>query len=213
MWSAEFWPHTTVPERNEKGPSWLTLLGHSKDSLWSLDLFRTESILLRSHWVLVVMDQFTRRIIGFGVQAIAVDGPGLCRMFNQAISGHGLPAMLSTDHDPLFQFHRWQANQRILDVEMVQTVTQVPWSHPFIERLIGTIRREYLDRLFFWTADDLERKLKSFKDYYNAARVHQGLSGDTPDEKAGAPSPQAANLENCRWQSHCRGLFDLPVTA
>jgi hypothetical protein len=56
------------------------------------------------------MDQFTRRIIGFGVQAIAVDGPGLCRMFNQAISGHALPSRLSTDHDPLFQFHRWQAN-------------------------------------------------------------------------------------------------------
>jgi hypothetical protein len=75
------------PERRENGPSWLTLLGHTKDSLWSLDLFRTESILLRSHWVLVVMDQFTRRIVGFGVQAAALDGPGLCRMFNQAISG------------------------------------------------------------------------------------------------------------------------------
>jgi transposase InsO family protein len=153
------------PDRKENGPSWLTLLGHTKDSLWSLDLFRTESILLRSHWVLVVMDQFTRRIIGFGVQAIAVDGPGLCRMFNQAISGHALPSRLSTDHDPLFQFHRWQANLRILDVERVQTVPYVPWSHPFIERLIGTLRREYLDRLFFWTADDLERKLESLKKY------------------------------------------------
>jgi len=80
------------PERGQKGPSWLTLLGHAKDSLWSLDLFRTESILLRSHWVLVVMDQFTRRIIGFGVQDVAVDGPALCRMFNHAIAGQVLPA-------------------------------------------------------------------------------------------------------------------------
>ena len=39
-----------------------------------MDLFRTESILLKSHWILVIMDQFTRRIIGFGVQAVAVDG-------------------------------------------------------------------------------------------------------------------------------------------
>jgi hypothetical protein len=62
------------------------------------------------------MNQFTRRIIGFGVQAIAVDGPGLCRMFNQAISGHALPSRLSTDQDPLFQFHRWQANLRILEI-------------------------------------------------------------------------------------------------
>jgi transposase InsO family protein len=201
------------PDRKENGPSWLTLLGHTKDSLWTMDLFRTESILLRSHWVLVVRDQFTRRIIGFGVQAIAVDGPGLCRMFHQAISGQALPTRLSTDHDPLFQFHRWQANLRILDVERVQTVPQVPWSHPFIERLIATLRGEYLDRLFFWTAGDLERKLKLFKNYYNADRVHQGLSGDTPGEKAGGPTPQAAGLENYRWQSHCHGLFELPIAA
>jgi putative transposase len=201
------------PERRDIGPSWLTLLGHTKDSLWSLDLFRTESILLRSHWILVVMDQFTRQIIGFGVQAAAVDGPALCRMFNQAISGQAPPTRLSNDHDPLFHFYRWQANLRILDVETVQTVPQVPWSHPFIERLIGTIRREYLDRLFFWTADDLERKLELFKHYYNAARVHQGLSGDTPWEKAGGPTPQPASLENYRWQSHCHGLFELPIAA
>jgi len=42
------------PERRECGPCWLTFLGHAKDSLWSLDLFRTESILLKTHWVLVV---------------------------------------------------------------------------------------------------------------------------------------------------------------
>jgi transposase InsO family protein len=150
------------------------------------------------------MDQFIRRIVGFGVQAAEVDGPALCLMFNQAISGQGLPTRLSTDHDPLFRFHRWQANQ---------SVPQVPWSHPFIERLIGTIRREYLDRLFFWTADDLERKLELFKNYYNAARVHQGLSGDTPGEKAGGPTPEAAGLENYRWQSHCHGLFELPMPA
>ena len=114
------------PNPNENGPSWLTFLGHSKDSLWSLDLFRTESILLRSHWVLVVMDQFTRRIIGFGVQAFAVDGLGLCHIFKQAIAGQALPKRLSTDHDPLFKFHRWQANLRILEVETVHSVPQVP---------------------------------------------------------------------------------------
>jgi putative transposase len=47
------------PEPDLAGPSWLTALGHAKDSLWSLDLFRCESVVLRSHWVLVVMDQCT----------------------------------------------------------------------------------------------------------------------------------------------------------
>ncbi len=65
------------PEQGTTGPSWLTTLGHTKDSLWSLDLFRCESILLKSHWVLVVMDQFTRRIIGFGIHQGDIDGPVL----------------------------------------------------------------------------------------------------------------------------------------
>ena len=104
------------------GPSWLTFLGHSKDSLWSIDLFRSESILLRSHWVLIVMDQFTRRIVGFGVHAGDVDGPTLCRLFNQIIAGSTLPRRISTDHHPLFEFHRWQANLRILDIDEVKTV-------------------------------------------------------------------------------------------
>ena len=48
-----------------------------------------------------VMDQFTRRIIGFGVHNGMVDGVALCRMFHRAIRGHSLPKYLSSDHDPL----------------------------------------------------------------------------------------------------------------
>jgi putative transposase len=73
------------PTSDPDGLSWLTFLGHAKDSLWSLDLFRCESLVLKTHWVMVVMDQFTRRIIGFAVQPGAVDGPALCRMFNPPV--------------------------------------------------------------------------------------------------------------------------------
>jgi len=201
------------PDRRESGPSWLTFLGHAKDSLWSLDMFRTESNLLKAHWVLVVMDQFSRRIIGFGVQAVAVDGVALCRMFNQAISGQGLPVRLSLDHDPLFQFQRWQANLGILDIEAVQSVPLVPWSHPFVERLIRSIRAEYLDQLFYWNAADLEQKLAEYRSYFNESRVHQGLGGDTPAEKAGESAPSLADLVDYRWQSHCHGLVQLPIAA
>ena len=79
------------PESDAGGPSWLTFLGHMKDSLWSCDLFRCESATLRTHWVLVVMDQFTRRIVGFGVQGGIVDGAALCRMFQRAIRGQTTP--------------------------------------------------------------------------------------------------------------------------
>jgi putative transposase len=56
--------HYRPGDSGSGGPSWLTFIAQSKDSLWSVDLFRCESILLRSFWVMVVMDVFTRRIIG-----------------------------------------------------------------------------------------------------------------------------------------------------
>ena len=79
------------------GPSWLSFIGHTTDSLWSVDLFRCESIVLRSNWVLVVMDQCTRRLVGVGVHRGPVNGADLCRMFNAAMQGRGAPRHLSTD--------------------------------------------------------------------------------------------------------------------
>jgi hypothetical protein len=105
------------PETGCGGPSWLSFIGHAKDSLWSLDLFRCESAILRTCWVLVVMDQFTRRIVGFAVHRGVVDGLALCRMFHRVIHTQTPPKYLSSDHDPLYQFHQWQANLRVLECE------------------------------------------------------------------------------------------------
>ena len=193
------------PGSDDNGPSWLTFLGHTKDSLWSTDLFRCESILLKSHWVLLIMDHFTRRIIGFGV---LLGVPPFC--FNPF---PGIPHYLSSDNDPLFLYHRWQANLRILDVKEIKSIPYVPLSHPFVERLIGTIRREYLDHVRFWNASDLERKLENFRQYYNAYRVHTSLDGNTPSETSGETSMRRAALNQFRWKSHCHKLYQLPIAA
>ena len=159
------------------------------------------------------MDQWCRRIVGFGVHTGSVDGPAACRMFNQVISGKKPPGFLSTDHDPLFKFHRWQANLRIMGIEEIKTVPLTPCSHPYVERLIGTIRREFLDHVLFWNAADLERKLRAFMDYYNAHRVHASLDG-MPPEKFGNPGfSRVVTLTDFRWNTHCRGLFHLPAPA
>ncbi len=202
------------PAPGSSGPSWLSFLGHTKDSLWSVDFFRCESARLKSHWVMVVMDQCTRRIIGFAVQAGTLDGTAACRMFNEVIASSGyLPKNLSSDNDPLFRYHRWRANLRILDVAEIKTVPYVPLSHPFVERLIGTVRRESLDQIPFWSARDLENKLKAFQHYYNAGRVHFALNGQPPDINDASDRIGVANLNQYRWKIYCRSLFQLPVTA
>ena len=193
------------------GPSWLSLLGQTKESLWSMDLFRCESISLKTHWVLVVMDQYTRRIVGFAVHAGDIDGPTLCCMFNQIMSGQISPTRLSTDNDPLFLYKQWQANLRICEIEEIKSVPFTPQSHPFVERLIGTIRREFLDHTLFWNRRDLQQKLDAFKDYYNSCRVHAGINGKTPAEMNGESKFGDLDIHNYGWRSHCSGLFQTPI--
>ena len=196
------------PDPAMHGPSWLTTLGHAKDSLWSVDLFRAESITLRTHWIMVVMDHYTRRIVGFAVHAGHVEGPAVCRMFNEATSEEGWPQRISSDNDPLFQYHRWKANLRVLDIEEIKSLPHVPMSHPFVERLIGSVRRELLDHTLFWTSTDLKNKLRNYQIYYNEHRCHSSRAGDTPVE---SDTCNTVDIRRYRWEKHCRGLIRLPV--
>jgi hypothetical protein len=93
-----------------------------------------------------------------------------------------------------------------------QDCPYVPLSHPFVERLIGTLRREYLDRTLFWTTVDLDAKLTEFQHYYNGHRTHAGLEGGLPEPGAdGSASP--IGFDSYRWRRHCRGLYQTPIAA
>jgi len=102
------------------------------------------------------------------------------------------------------------ANLRILDISEIKTVPYAPLSHPFVERLIGTIRPECLDHLLFWTATDLELKLMAFNEFYNNYRTHSALTGQTPIE---APDSKNIDVGSYRWREHCRGLYETPTAA
>jgi transposase InsO family protein len=110
-----------------------------------------------------------------------------------------------------YRFHQWQANLRILDVEAIKTVPYVPLSHPFVERRIGTIRRECLDRTLFWTAADLELKLFEFQRYFNRHRTHSGLGGLTPEPCTG-DNRARASVSNSRWRPPVV-LYQTPIGA
>jgi len=128
-------------------------------------------------------------------------------MFNQAVAGQPRPKHLSTDNDPLFRFHRWLANPRVLEIDEIKSIPYVPVSHPFIERLIGTVHREYLDRVFSWNSVDLTRKLKAFQDYFNEFRVHRSLDGTPPAQRAGASPPKPAMLHPTAGGSIAKDYF------
>jgi hypothetical protein len=106
-----------------------------------------------------------------------------------------------------------RANLRILIISGIKTLPCVPLSHPFVERLIGTVRRECLDKTLFWNERDLERKLTDFKDYYNRYRSHDSLDGVTPLIRGELVERKTINLSHYCWRSHCRGLYQMLTAA
>ena len=195
------------------GPSWLSFVGSQVDSLWSCDLFRVESIRLTTYWVLVVMDQHSRQIIGFAVNRGNVCGETLCAMFNQILGSKKPPKRLSHDNDPLFRFHRWKSNMSILEIDELWSVPFTPISHPYVERLIGVTRQEFLDHILFWGKADLERKLDRFREYFCESRVHSGIGGQRPSNLYRTTVPKKVPPRQLRWKSYCNGLFKMPEAA
>ena len=143
---------------------------------------------------------FTRRLVSFAFEGAPIDGVTVCRRFQHAFTDPPLPRNVSTDHDPLFRFHRCLANLRVLEIDEIKSVPYTPVSHPFVETLIGTLRREFLDRVFFWNALDLGRQLGNFRD-----------GATTPAKRAGASLRTSADLDHVVWQRHCHGLFHIPI--
>ena len=86
----------------------------------------------------------------------------------------------------------------------------VPMSHPFVERLIGSVRRELIDQTLFWTATDLENKLRNYRRYYNEHRRHSSQDGATPAETG---EKNIVDTNRYQWKKLCRGLFELPIAA
>ena len=83
---------------------------------------------------------------------------------NDGIYGHGVWAFLSS-----------------CGIEEIRTAYRSPWQNPYVERFIGTLRRELLDHVIVFSENHLKRLLKEYiQEYYHLARPHQGLDGDTP---------------------------------
>ena len=89
-------------------------------------------------------------------------------MFNRAIEGQFLPKNLSSDNDPLFRFGRWRANLRVLEVDEIKAVPSVPWSHPFVERLMAQLG-ESTGSGPFLERDRLDAKAREIEDVLRRA--------------------------------------------
>ena len=81
----------------------------------------------------------------------------------------------------------------------VRSIPFTPISHPYVKRVIGTIKPERLDQAIFWNEVDLQNKLDDFTDYYNNHRVHASLNGEVPANFGEDRLQPAASLGKFNW--------------
>jgi hypothetical protein len=151
--------------------------------------------------VLVVTGLFPRPMMGFGIQIYEVNGLVFNGMFNGIIAVVDESRCISTDRDPVSEFHRSRANLRILDMEEITTVPQGLTSHSFVERLIGNIRQDLRNHLLPWKKCIVKRKLAEV--ILNFRRFHVGLDGKTSAVVAGDELVRRGALDLVRCVHHC----------
>ena len=94
------------------------------------------------------------------------------------------PRHLLRDNDGIFGYGV-RAFLKSCGIQEVRTAYESPWQNPYIERMIGTLRRELLSHVIVLNQQRLERLLRHYlEQYYHTARPHQGLGGETPVQEA-----------------------------
>jgi transposase InsO family protein len=82
-----------------------------------------------------------------------------------------------------------------MGAEEALTAPRAPWQNPFVERLIGSIRRESLDHVIIWNERGVRRHLQRYFAYYHKWRTHLSLDSDAPIPRATQPPPAGRIVE------------------
>lgn len=147
-------------------------------NLVSADFFVVPTITFRLLFVFVVLSHDRRRPIHLAVTANPT-AEWTARQLLQAFPWDSAPRYLLRDRDGIYgeKFH--EATQW-LSIREVLTAAKSPWQNPYVERLIGSIRRECLDHVIVFNEIGLRHILKSYFEYYERTRTHLSLGKDAP---------------------------------
>jgi len=173
--------------RPRKPPSqtWRAFLANHVSQLASIDFFTVPTATFRVLFVFVVLAHDRRRIVHVNVTAHPT-AVWTARQLREAWAWDAAPRFLIRDRDGIYGEAFGNAI-RSFGTEEVLTAPRSPWQNPFVERVIGSIRRECLDHVIIWNERGLRRHLRRYVAYYHAWRTHLSLDKDAPVPRATQP--------------------------
>ena len=160
------------------GQRWSTFLRNHAHEIAACDLFTVPTVAFKVLHVFVAMSHDRRRILAFGVTANPTSAWTAKQITAALMRCRGV-RFLVRDNDGLYTGAFLEA-LKALGLRNLATTPGSPWMNGHVERLIGTIRRECTDHLLVFSEDHLRRALAEYVDYYNYARPHGSLDGNSP---------------------------------
>jgi len=150
-----------------------------------MDFFTVPTATFRVLFVLVILSHDRRRVVHVNVTAHPT-AAWTRQQLREAFPDQTAPAYVVRDRDGCYgpDFGRLL---QTFDTEEILIAPRAPWQNPFVERVIGTLRRECLDHVIVWNERSLRRTLGRFLDYYHEWRTHLSLDKDAPIPRAAQP--------------------------
>jgi transposase InsO family protein len=170
-----------VRHRNPPSQTWRTFLDNHVKTMVSVDFFTAPTIRFQVLYVFLVLAHDRHRILHFAVTAHPT-AEWTTQQLREAFPWDTAPRYLLRDSDRIFG-KDFVDQVKAMGINQVLSAPRSPWQRAYVERVIGTIRRECLNHLIVLGEGSLYRHLQSFVDYYLRSRTHVGSEKDTPEPR------------------------------
>ena len=167
-----------VPRRDRPSQTWKTFLRNHAEGIASIDLFVVPTISFEQLYAFLILSHRRRRLLWTAVTRNPT-AEWLARQITEAFPWDSAPNYLIRDNDRAFATV-FKARVRAMGIRDRPTSFRAPWQNGYVERLIGSIRRECTDHLIVVNAEHLRRILAKYATYYNEVRTHVSLGKDAP---------------------------------
>jgi putative transposase len=171
--------------RGPPSQSWRTFLTNQVSQLASIDFFTVPTATFRVLFVFVVLSHDRRRIVHVHVTAHPT-AAWTAQQLREAWPWDSAPRFLIRDRDGIYGSDPRRPVQQ-LGIDEVLTAPRSPWQNPFVERVIGSLRRACLDHVIVWNERGLRRHLRCYLVYYHEWRTHLSLDKDAPLSRVAQP--------------------------
>jgi transposase InsO family protein len=180
-----------IRRRRPPSQTWKAFLTNHINSIVSVDFFTVPTIRFQILYVFLVLAHDRRRIVHFAVTAHPT-AEWTAQQLREAFPWESAPRYLLPDRDRIFG-EDFVAQVKAMGIKQVLSAPRSSWQRAYVERVIGTIRRECLDHMIVCNERCLYQHLRSFFDYYHRSRTHLALEKDSPEPRPIQP-PEAGRI-------------------